>query len=62
MKPASLQPEQLVAVWRGEAEDSYGEMAIVATMALALRGLGQGREEAFATARDYWRARNQSKK
>ncbi|MBI6940293.1 glycosyl transferase family protein [Pseudomonas putida] len=62
VKPASLQPEQLVAVWRGEAEDSYGEMAVVATMALALRGLGQGREEAFATARDYWRARNQSKK
>ncbi|WP_054901628.1 glycosyl transferase family protein [Pseudomonas sp. NBRC 111131] len=62
VKPASLQPEQLVAVWRGEAEDSYGEMAVVATMALSLRGLGQGREEAFATARDYWRARNQSKK
>ena len=57
MKPASLQPEHLLAVWRGEAEDSYGELAVVATMALALRGLGQGREQAFATARGYWATR-----
>ncbi|MNP09000.1 hypothetical protein D3C76_1010890 [compost metagenome] len=60
VKPPSLQPEQLLAVWRGEAEDSYGEMAVVATIALALRGLGQDREQAFATARGYWGARNQS--
>ncbi|MNC47617.1 hypothetical protein D3C75_966870 [compost metagenome] len=60
VKPPSLQPEQLLAVWRGEAEDSYGEMAVVATIALALRGLGQDREQAFATARGCWGARNQS--
>ncbi|WP_256343925.1 glycosyl transferase family protein [Pseudomonas plecoglossicida] len=60
VKPASLQPEHLLAVWGGEAVDSYGEMAVVATMALALRGLGQDREQAFATARGYWNARNQS--
>jgi len=35
---------------------------VVATMALALRGLGQDREQAFATARGYWSARNQSNK
>ena len=62
VKPASLQPEQLLAVWRGEAADSYGEMAVIATMALALRGLGQTRDEAFAAARAYWAARNQSNK
>lgn len=62
VKPPSLQPEQLLAVWRGEAEDSYGEMAVVATMALALRGLGSDREQAFATARGYWSARNKSNK
>ncbi|MGE8323442.1 MAG: glycosyl transferase family protein [Pseudomonas sp.] len=60
VKPPSLQPEHLLAVWRGEAEDSYGEMAVVATMALALRGLGQDREQAFVTARAYWSGRNQS--
>ena len=35
-------------------------LAVVATIALALRGLGQDREQAFATARGYWGARNQS--
>ncbi|MHC6226236.1 glycosyl transferase family protein [Pseudomonas sp. X10] len=54
VKPASLQPEHLLAVWRGEAQDSYGELAVLATMALALRGLGQGREQAFNTAQRYW--------
>ena len=54
VKPASLEPEHLLAVWRGEASDSYGELAVVATMALALRGLGQPREQAFETARRYW--------
>jgi len=57
VKPASLQPEHLLAVWRGEAQDSYGELAVVATMALALRGLGQEREQAFSNARAYWTAR-----
>ncbi len=57
VKPASLQPEHLLAVWRGEAQDSYGELAVVATMALALRGLGQEREQAFNNARAYWAAR-----
>ena len=54
VKPASLQYGHLLAVWRGEAQDSYGELAVVATMALALRGLGQDREQAFSHARDYW--------
>ncbi|MDH1629321.1 glycosyl transferase family protein [Pseudomonas mosselii] len=57
VKPASLQPEHLLAVWRAEAQDSYGELAVVATMALALRGLGQEREQAFSNARAYWAAR-----
>ena len=60
VKPASLQPQHLLAVWRGDAEDSYGELAVVATMALALRGLGQDREQAFVQARAYWSARNSS--
>ncbi|MDF0732355.1 glycosyl transferase family protein [Pseudomonas entomophila] len=57
VKPASLEPTHLLAVWRGEAEDSYGELAVVATMALALRGLGQDREQAFETAQRYWAQR-----
>lgn len=57
VKPASLQADHLLNVWRGLAEDSYGELAVVATMALALRGLGKSHEESFATARQYWSAR-----
>ena len=60
VKPPSLQAEHLLAFWRGEVEDSYGEKALIATMALALRGLGQERDQAFATARGYWETRNRS--
>ena len=60
VKPPSLQAEHLLAFWRGEVEDSYGEKALIATMALALRGLGQHREQAFVTAQGYWDTRNRS--
>lgn len=59
VKPAQLYPQHLLAVWNG-AEDAYGELAVVATMALALRGLGQPRENAFAQAQQYWQRRNPS--
>ncbi|MFL9813305.1 glycosyl transferase family protein [Stutzerimonas sp. VN223-3] len=59
VKPAQLDPQHLLAVWQG-AEDAYGELAVVATMALALRGLGQSREPAFIQARQYWAQRNPS--
>lgn len=58
VKPAKLEPEHLLAVWHGAAQDSYGELAVVATMALALRGLGHDREQAFDTARTFWSNRN----
>jgi anthranilate phosphoribosyltransferase len=60
VKPATLDVEHLKAVWRGDVVDSYPQMALIATMALALRGLGQSREQAFATAEQYWAARNKS--
>ncbi|KPA98821.1 MULTISPECIES: glycosyl transferase family protein [Pseudomonas] len=60
VKPASLEPEHLKAIWRGEVEDSYPQLALLSTMALALRGLGLPREEAFEQARIYWAARDKS--
>jgi anthranilate phosphoribosyltransferase len=60
VKPASLEPAHLKAVWRGEVVDSYPQMALISTMALALRGLGQSREQAFETAQQYWDARDKS--
>ncbi|MEK0364082.1 glycosyl transferase family protein [Pseudomonas sp. CBC3] len=59
VKPSQLDPQHLLAVWNG-AEDAYGELAVVATMALVLRGLGRPREQAFALARQYWQYRNSS--
>ncbi|WP_249673318.1 glycosyl transferase family protein [Pseudomonas abieticivorans] len=60
VKPASLEPAHLLAVWRGDVEDSYGEMALISTMALALRGLDKTRDEAFTLAREYWATRDRS--
>lgn len=54
VKPASLDLQHLLAVWRGEARNSYGELALVSSMALALRGLGQTREDAFTQAQHWW--------
>jgi anthranilate phosphoribosyltransferase len=59
VKPAQLDPQHLLAVWQG-GEDAYGELAVVATMALALRGLGQPRDAAFAQAGEFWTNRNLS--
>lgn len=60
MKPATLDPQHLVAIWKGDVEDSYPQLALIATMALALRGLGMPRAEAFAQAEQYWANRNRS--
>jgi anthranilate phosphoribosyltransferase len=54
VKPAVLDPQQLLAFWAGEIEDSYGEMAVISTIALALRGLGDNRDAAFDKARLFW--------
>lgn len=60
VKPAALQPEHLAAFWRGEVTDAYGQLAVISTMALALRGLGRSRDAAFEEAQRYWEARNLS--
>ncbi len=60
VKPASLDPQHLKALWRGDVEDSYPQLALIATMALTLRGLGHPREQAFALAQQYWDARDKS--
>ena len=60
VKPASLEPEHLKALWRGEVEDSYPQLALLSTIALALRGLGTPREQAFELAQRYWDNRDKS--
>ena len=58
VKPESLEPEHLLAFWRGEVEDAYGRLAVLSSMAVALRGLGIPREEAFRQAQQRWDVRN----
>ncbi|MDH4652342.1 glycosyl transferase family protein [Pseudomonas sp. JS3066] len=57
VKPESLDPGHLVAVWHGKSGDDYGLLAIRSTMALALRGMGMKREEAFEEADRIWAER-----
>ncbi|HHX33866.1 MAG TPA: glycosyl transferase family protein [Gammaproteobacteria bacterium] len=58
VKAPTLDAERLLAVWRGAERDLYGEQAILATMALALRGLGREREAAFKEAEHMWQNRH----
>ncbi|MCK9237079.1 MAG: glycosyl transferase family protein [Thiopseudomonas sp.] len=57
VKAPTLEPQRLLALWQGQDSDLYGEQAIIATIALGLRGLGQEREQAFAQAQKIWQAR-----
>lgn len=58
VKAPTLQPERLLSVWKGEEGDLYGEQAIIATIALGLRGLGRIREEAMVEAARLWQERH----
>ncbi len=60
VKPERLDPAHLKAFWLGEVEDSYGQLAVLATIALGLRALGRTRDEAFAEAKTCWETRNPS--
>lgn len=52
--------EHFLAVWRGEAEHEYGEMAVIGTLALALRVLQRADSQAVALdlAKRYWQQRH----
>lgn len=54
-----LDPAVLLAVWRGKHNHEYGEMAVIATVALALTALqwADSQEAALATARAWWEKR-----
>ena len=57
VNPGVLEPQHLLAVWQGRAEDAYGRLAVIATIALGLRGQGEPREAAFARAEQIWAQR-----
>lgn len=49
----------MLAVWRGEQSDDYGENAVIQTVAVALWGLDRAAslEEAQELARELWQNR-----
>ncbi|MGB4074594.1 glycosyl transferase family protein [Pseudomonas sp.] len=57
VKPDTLEPAHLMAFWRGEVADDYGQLAVLSSMALALRALGEPRDVAFSRAEQIWAAR-----
>lgn len=59
-QPENLDIEHLRNVWRGKANDEYGELAIIGTLAIALRTLGKAVDynEAMQLAKNYWASRN----
>ncbi len=60
LKPETLSLEQLTAVWNGESTDSYGERAVIGTLAIALKGLGRAtsQEDALRSAQAMWDQRS----
>lgn len=63
VKPDSLEPEQLVQVWRGERVDDYAEASVVGTAAVALKLLGkaESQDSAHRLALDYWQSRDKQR-
>ena len=58
-----LDIEVLRDIWRGRRCDAYGELAIVGTLAIALRLLQKASDPdvAMTLARDYWERRNRER-
>ena len=58
-----LDIEVLRNVWRGAADDEYGELAVIGTLAIALRLLQKvhGMEAAMELAHRYWQQRNRDR-
>ena len=59
----SMDLSRLAALWRGDVEDAYGEAAVVGTLAIALRTLGDADNagDAEAGARRRWDARSRNR-
>lgn len=59
---AEMDLSRLAAVWRGETQDDYATAAVVGTLAIALKALGDAKDvaEAEARAAELWRSRTKA--
>jgi anthranilate phosphoribosyltransferase len=62
VKPAELDTDILIRVWRGESEDDYGLGAILMTMAITLKMMGRAssQEQAIEMAKQIWQQRKRA--
>lgn len=60
MKPDTLDPSALNALWRGERDDEYGEAAVISTIELGLRAIKPGTEGLADEARQIWADRDRT--
>lgn len=62
-QPENLDVEHLRNVWRGNADDEYGELAIIGTLAIVLKLLERVDDQtsALQLAEKYWIARNRDR-
>ncbi len=58
--PDDMDLGRLLAFWRGEISDGYGEASVTGTLAIALKALGRAKsqEDAQALAQDLWAGRD----
>lgn len=63
LKDETMDPARLAAVWRGEAQDEYGEAAAIGTAAIALKLIGKAATiaEAQTLAEEMWAKRPRSR-
>lgn len=63
VRPEEMNVADLLAVWRGEASEEYGEAAVVGTTAIALYTMGRAadRQAAEAEASRMWAERDKSR-
>ncbi|PAV26379.1 anthranilate phosphoribosyltransferase [Tamilnaduibacter salinus] len=61
--PEAIRTEEMLAVWRGDASDEYGEAALVSTTALALYEAGRcdSQSEALELASALWAGRDRAR-
>ena len=62
-QPENLEIDHLRNVWRGNARDEYGELAIIGTLAIVLRLLQRADDQpsALQLAQTYWDGRNRNR-
>jgi anthranilate phosphoribosyltransferase len=61
LKAENLNPQHLLAVWRGETDDEFAQATIIGTAAIALKSLGKAPSQAQAhqMASEFWHTRSQ---